>query len=70
MLKKVAAYDENGNYNEAQIAPAQISENINTSDYSSQREIIIAADGTYTDKPANTYSTQNAVASARIYISE
>ena len=35
-----------------------------------QRQIIIAADGTYTDKPANTYSTQNAVASARIYISE
>jgi hypothetical protein len=36
----------------------------------SPREIIVAADGTYTNAPARTYSTENAVASAHIIISD
>ena len=36
----------------------------------SPRQIVIATDGTYTDMPSRTYSTQNAIASARIIISE
>ncbi|MDQ9019689.1 lytic transglycosylase domain-containing protein [Acinetobacter sichuanensis] len=34
-----------------------------------QRQIIVASDGTFTDAPAGSYSTNNATASARIYIS-
>jgi hypothetical protein len=36
----------------------------------SHRQIIVAADGTFTDAPAGTYSTNNASASARISFSE
>ncbi|WP_026440858.1 lytic transglycosylase domain-containing protein [Acinetobacter tandoii] len=40
----------------------------NPSSRSSQRQIIIAADGSYTDAPrSGTYSTEHASASARIY---
>ncbi|WP_448762046.1 lytic transglycosylase domain-containing protein [Acinetobacter tandoii] len=40
----------------------------NASSRSSQRQIIIAADGSYTDAPrSGTYSTEHASASARIY---
>ena len=33
------------------------------------RQIIVAADGSFTDAPAGSYSTNNATASAKIYIS-
>ena len=36
----------------------------------SPRQIIVAADGTYTNAPVRTYSTENAVASAHIIISD
>jgi len=36
----------------------------------SPRQIIVAADGTYTNVPVRTYSTENAVASAHIIISD
>ena len=35
-----------------------------------QRQIIMAADGRFTDAPAGSYATGNATASARIFISE
>ena len=35
-----------------------------------QREIIMLADGQYTDSPGKTYSTHDAIASARIHLSE
>lgn len=35
-----------------------------------QRQIIMAADGRFTDAPAGSYTTGNATASARIFISE
>lgn len=35
-----------------------------------QRQIIMAADGRFTDAPAGSYATGNAIASARIFISE
>ncbi|OTG85413.1 transglycosylase [Acinetobacter sp. ANC 4558] len=44
--------------------------NKNTPDRYSSRPIIIASDGTYTDAPSRSYVTQNAVASARITISD
>lgn len=50
-------------------APSAQAESIpNPSSRSSQRQIIIAADGSYTDAPrSGTYSTEHASASARIY---
>ena len=40
-----------------------------TKPQASSRQIIIAADGSFTDAPAGSYSTNNAIASAKIYIS-
>lgn len=34
-----------------------------------QRQIILASDGSYTDAPSGSYSTSNATASAKIYLS-
>ena len=55
----------------ASVAQANtVTESQATSASYSPRQIIVAADGTYTNAPTRTYSTENAVASAHIIISD
>ena len=57
---------QSANYN-----PSQNQNTASTQAQRSQREIILASDGTFTDAPARgTYTTANAAASARISFSE
>lgn len=49
---------------------ASTSNNVSSSNVKySQRPIIVSADGSFTDAPAGSFSTSNATASAKIYIS-
>lgn len=58
---------QSANYSTSENNLDQVKES-NTPKYS-QRQIIIAADGRYTDAPSSSYSTSHATASAKIYIS-
>ncbi|HEX5382782.1 MAG TPA: lytic transglycosylase domain-containing protein [Acinetobacter sp.] len=65
---KIVAQSVNYSAKQNNAQSAQAESIPNPSSRSGQREIIIAADGSYTDAPrAGSYSTEHASASARIY---
>ncbi|TCB68984.1 lytic transglycosylase domain-containing protein [Acinetobacter sp. ANC 4178] len=65
---KIVAQSVNYSADQINAQSAQAESIPNPSSRSSQRQIIIAADGSYTDAPrSGTYSTEHASASARIY---
>lgn len=65
---KIVAQSVNYSAKQNNAQSAQAESIPNPSSRSGQREIIIAADGSYTDTPrAGSYSTEHASASARIY---
>lgn len=65
---KIVAQSVNYSPNQTNAQSAQAQSIPNPSSRNGQREIIIAADGSYTDAPrAGSYSTEHASASARIY---
>ena len=65
---KIVAQSVNYSADQINAQSAQAESIPNPSSRNSQRQIIIAADGSYTDAPrSGTYSTEHASASARIY---